>query len=217
MHYCPGGLYWVCNLLLTQSASFVTVLLYTRAYFPLSPEDLAPESSQAGNDMPAPYHPIDPPLLWGVVAVLEGSFLLLFALFLLTIERRYIFTFFTTMTAKDFACQCFDLATTDEAKFYILKKHPSYHASRKQELRVWLASNWEKWTVTEKPSWFTGRLLASIPADLLPATITAETLNLRRRSIKELEGGEGAGALAVKEGVRRFSMQMAGERGGGRG
>ena len=139
--------------------------------------------------------------------VLEGSFLIFFAIFILTIKRSYISTFFTTMTAKQFACQAYHLeayhlATTDRMRFRILKYHPSYHSSIKEELRVWLSSNWSAWTGADQPLWFTPRLLASIPADLLPAAATAETLEIRRKSIRE-EGG-------AQEGVRRFSVQLAG-------
>ena len=134
---------------------------------------------------------------------MEASFVLFFAIFLLNINRRYISTFFTTMTGSQFACHNFHIATTDEARFIIFKRHPSYYASIKGELRVWLASNWSSWTaVASPPPWFTPRILASIPEDLLPKDATPATRELRRKSIEQ-------------EGARRNSALLGG--GGGEG
>ena len=161
-----GGLFWTCNLIVGHIESFIAVKIYT-VY-----------SSTAAN-------PIDSSFLWDSMAILEGSFLFFFALFIRTINPAYISTFFTTMTGKQFACDNFRRATTDEVRFDIFNHSSSYYASIREELRAWLAVNWTLWTVEEKPAWFTPALLSKIPKDLLPKNATQETKELRRKSIDQ--------------------------------
>lgn len=164
--YEMGGLYWSCNLIIGHISCFVAVNLYSAL-------------NHAENA-------IDSSFLWTLVVILELSFVFFFALFLLSIKRSYISTFFTTMTGPQFACDVYRRAQSDEVRFDIFVHNESYYASIREELRVWLAADWERWTVDEKPQWFTPRLLASIPEDLLPKSATQETRERRRKSIDEL-------------------------------
>ena len=163
--YELGGLYWSCNLVLAHVESFIAIYLYTVS------------SDSTGKST-------TPSFVWTSFATLEGLFIVFFAVFLLNIKRSYISTFFTTMTAKQFACDAYRRATTDEIRFDIFGHHSSYYASIREELRSWLSTNWTRWTVDEEPAWFTPRILASIPEDLLPKSATQETKELRRQSIE---------------------------------
>ena len=157
--YDMGGLYWCSNLILAHVSAFVAVYLYTA----LSTSEL-----------------INSSFLWTLVAILEGSFLFFFAIFLRTINQSYISTFFTTATGPQYSHARYHLAINDEMRFLVFDQHPSYYAGIRQELRVWLADNWTRWTVDEKPEWLTPRLLLTIPEDLLPKKTTKETKDLRR-------------------------------------
>ena len=161
-----GGLYWSINLILGHILTFVAVYLYIALY--------------TGDNS------IRPSLLWTLAALLEGFFFFSFAVFLRTIDKAYISTFFTTTTGPQFVYEIYHRATNDESRFFVMSFRASYYASYKEEVRVWLSDNWTRWTVDEKPDWFTPRLLASIPEDLLPKNTTQETKELRRRSIQEM-------------------------------
>ena len=124
-------------------------------------------------------------------------------------------TFFATATGPKFVCNNYHVAATDEARSAIFSFHPSFYSSIKDELKIFLATNWKKWTVSEKPDWFTPHFLASIPEDMLPKDTSRTTREQRRKSIEEMKAGGGDKAASFVDGVRRFSMQM--EQGGGGG
>ena len=145
----------------------------------------------------APF--IDSTSLWTLTAILESSALVSIAVFVRNINQSHIHTFFSTATGPQFAADSFQTATTDEIRFDIFTYRKSYYASIRPELRAWLAGNWKRWTVDEKPEWFTPKLLARIPEDLIPASATQETRECRISAIKErrksLVGGAIGGGL----------------------
>ena len=73
------------------------------------------------------------------------------------------------MTAKQFRIQSFHDATTDRMKIAILKFHPSYYKSIRGEVGQWVKENWENWN-EEQPEWFTDRVKASVPKDMIPSS-----------------------------------------------
>ena len=105
--------------------------------------------------------------LWGLVGGLEVSFIVFFTIFAYTIERKYISTFFSTMTAKQYNIQLYHDATTDRMKSAILGCHSSYYESIRGEIGQWVRENWETWN-EEQPEWFTDRVKASVPKDMIP-------------------------------------------------
>ncbi len=141
-----GGIYWLVCIILGQGTSFVAVYLYGR-----SPE--AEGSSVAS--------------LWALVGGLELAFILLLTIFVLTIDRNYRGTFFSTMTAKQFRIQSFREAKTDTIKVNVLKLHPSYYKSIRGEVEEWVKDNWERWN-EEQPEWFTDVVKKRIPEDMIP-------------------------------------------------
>ena len=102
-----------------------------------------------------------------MVATLEVLGILFFILFLTVIKPNYLSTFFTTMTAKSFFCQCYHKAASDEAKIDIFNIHPSYYESIRLEIKELVSANWAKWN-DEQPVWFDSRLVAKIPSDMIP-------------------------------------------------
>ena len=103
------------------------------------------------------------------MVIASASSIVLFTLFLLNINRGYYSTFFTTMTAKKFYCQKFQDATTDQAKIAIFSRHYTYYVSIRSEVKDWVHKNWAQWN-EEKPEWFTTRVIAGIPVDMIPNT-----------------------------------------------
>ncbi len=105
--------------------------------------------------------------LWMLLGLLEAGFLASFGVFLFTIERKYISTFFSTMTGKEFRIQAFRETNKDQMKVNILKLHPSYYESIRGEVGQWVRANWESWN-EEKPPWFTDQVKKRFPGDMVP-------------------------------------------------
>ena len=106
--------------------------------------------------------------LWALLAALEGSFILFFAIFVKSINKKYVTTFYTTMTAREFRIKSYREAKSPQAKIQVLKLHPSYYASIRGEVAGWVQENYISW-IEERPSWFTERVKANIPLDMIPA------------------------------------------------
>ena len=71
------------------------------------------------------------------------------------------------MTAKQYNIQLYHDATTDRMKIAIFENHPSYYKSIWGEVGQWVRENWETWN-DERPEWFTDRVKASVPKDMIP-------------------------------------------------
>ena len=83
-------------------------------------------------------------------------------------NKKYVGTFFSTLTGRQFRTISFREAKTDQMKASIFKLHPSYYASIRSETAFWVRENWDIWN-EEKPEWFTERVKSSIPKDMIPA------------------------------------------------
>ena len=160
-------------LLIGQSTSFMAVYWFS-VYFVLasaqekesnSPGSEGTQDDAASAQSSAPWFTVGS--LWALVATLEFFFVLFFALFVLSINKRYIRTFFTTTTSKQFFVSHFLDAKHDQSKLYIFTLHPSYYKSVREDVKLWVAANYNKWN-EEKPEWFTDRVKASIPLDMIP-------------------------------------------------
>ena len=101
------------------------------------------------------------------MALLSIMSILFFALFTRYINKGYLETFFTTTTAKQFHCQKYHDAVNDSARLSIFSLHPSYYNEIRGEVCSFVRDNWERWN-DEKPEWFTTRVRASVPLDMIP-------------------------------------------------
>ena len=91
-----------------------------------------------------------------------------FVIFLRNINRKYINTFFTTMSAKRYIQLVkFHEADSDQTRLHIFEYHPSYHESIREGVKSWVLDNYER-LCDESPEWFTDRVKASIPKDMIP-------------------------------------------------
>ena len=166
-----GGVYWIICLLSGQSTSFVAVYL-----FYMVQEETVDSRFIFGS-------------LWSLLLALEASFVVSFTIFVLSMKKIYISTFFTTMTAKQFNIRRYREATSDRARLAIFGKHSSYYESIRGELKAWVTENYKNWD-EENPEWFTDRIKASVPLDMIPKNDDAD-------EIQEEKMGERRGSAAV--------------------
>jgi len=91
-----------------------------------------------------------------------AGLLVTFALFLASIERKYVATFFDARTASEFNADKFLNATTDENKFAILAKNEKLWRNIRNDVKDWLAAGIPVW-LEEQPTWLTDRYRSLIP------------------------------------------------------
>ena len=152
--YECGGLYWIVCLVLGQATSFVALYFYSR----LSTE----VGSKSSRD------------LWALLGATEAGFVTFFAIFVTAMAAKYRVTFFSTVTGAQFNQGRFQTAMTDKAKSDIFDKHPSYYDGIRDEVKAWVYANYSTW-LEEQPDWFTERVKASIPKDMIPNSEDEET------------------------------------------
>ena len=139
-------MYWIACLLIGQSTSFVAAYLYTRR---------DADNNDFSHD------------LWAFILASEVGFVFFFSTFVGLVEAKYRVTFFSTVTGKKFNQNNFRKATSDGVKIEIFSCHPSYYAGIRDEVKAWVSENCSTWN-EEKPDWFTERVKASIPKDMIP-------------------------------------------------
>ncbi len=141
---------WMWCLFVGQSSSFVAMYLFSVDY-----------GTQTGVDIS------EKKTLWTLIGGLEASFFIFFAFFLSSMNRKYITTFFTTLTAKQSVVRIFRAAPSDLAKFDVFTNHESFYANIRGEVKDWVLEKYESW-IDESPVWFTDRVKAGIPDDMVP-------------------------------------------------
>ncbi len=83
------------------------------------------------------------------------------------IKKTYRATFVSTATAKQFNHARFRTSVTDQGKVDIFSKHSVYYEGIWEECELWVKENWEAWN-EERPAWFTERVKASVPKEMIP-------------------------------------------------
>ena len=173
--YELGGLYWITCLVLGQLTSFAAVYLYSRS------AAASEKSATSPND------------LWALVGVLEGTFVVFFAIFVAMMAPKFRVSFFSTVTASQFCIRKYQNATLDQQKINVFGDHPSYHESINDEVKQWVRKNLAAWEA-EAPEWFTERVLASIPKDMIP-----------ERESEEEEKEDGKGIAKSTSSIRKLA------------
>ena len=112
--------------------------------------------------------------LWALLGATEAGFVTFFVIFVTTMTAKYRVTFFSTVTGAQFNQRRFRTATTEKAKSAIFFSHPSYHDGIRDEVKAWVSENYSTW-IEEKPDWFTERVNASIPKDMIPENEVEQT------------------------------------------
>ena len=178
-----GGLMWTLNLGIVQISCWAATLLYLKA----------PRDSRDTADR------IPPEQLYSAIGVISLVWLLSFSGFLMSIDRRYLHTFFSTETGKASATSHFLDNDSDELKAFIFRNNEWLWKEIRPQVKIWVKVNWVRWN-EEKPKWFTQNFVDTIPDDLIPIE---ELARLRA-------GGKRRKSSIVQE-MRRFSVGGGGE------
>ncbi len=105
--------------------------------------------------------------LYIVVGALAAVWAVVFGALLLTMERKYVRTFFLTMTGGEFSMNIFlDNVGNDELRADIFTNNQELWRPIRPEVEAWLRLRFKIWK-RDKPAWFTEALRRSIPADML--------------------------------------------------
>ena len=164
-HRSLGGIYWISCLIVAQASSYVAVYLVSINGEHGGQVVISSEAQQFSVST-----------IFIVLGVASLLCFTSFTVFVSNINRGYIGTFFTTITAKQFCCQRFHEATSESAKINVFSVHSSYYFDIKGEIMEWLADNWARWE-EEKPDWFVSKIISKIPLDMLPKDESTEEEN----------------------------------------
>jgi hypothetical protein len=183
-----GGILWLSTFVQNQAACFVAAMLYLK----YREEEEASFSAET---------------LFGTLLSLLLVWVLSLVVFVCYIDRSYLHTFYGTTTGPQFCELHFKNAKTDESKLAILKYHESYYKAFEDEMKVFIADNWDTW-MANQPDWLTENVIATVPDEYLPKAEVERLKKLgggqRRRSsvghtlgFVEVEGWGGGGGAKV--------------------
>ena len=141
--------------------------------------------------------------LYAVVGTIAAVWAIAFGVMLLTMDRKYVRTFFSTQTGRDVAMATFldndgDDDGNEERRARIFFGHQELWRPIRPQVQAWLRSRFKVWRRT-KPAWFTAALLASIPTDMLPPRDAARLTTAQggRRSTIHDDGASLAWRLSL--------------------
>ncbi len=179
----PGALYTSASAQLhattTQVAALGSVALYTAYY--------VGEAEVAAIT------------LYAVVGTIAAVWAIAFGAMLLTMDRKYVRTFFSTQTGRGFVMDHFlDNDGNEERRAQIFTNNEEQWRPIRPQVQAWLRSRFKVWRRT-KPAWFTAALLASIPTDMLPPRDAARLATAQggRRSTIHDDGASLAQRLSL--------------------
>jgi hypothetical protein len=176
-----GGAYWSFDLVLTMGSLLVSTYLAS-PYVDGKAIDIA-------SSMMNYFIPITT---------------LCFVVFLLNIENKYLHTFWSTQTSKDYSMAFFLEGESEEVKFLVLTYSRHHWVSIEGEIKKWVEMNWAKWE-EEKPDWFTDVMKALVPVDFIPADGDARRRESVRRASVDADAESGL-AGAFRASIRRASV-----------
>jgi hypothetical protein len=149
---CPCGPAQPCDFGLIRSAAqivaFASVALYAAFYVGEAKLEAA--------------------TLYAFVSTLTAVSFVSFGVLLLTIERKYVRTFFSTQIGGEYLMSHFlDNDGNDELRAEVFYNNEELWRPIRPQVQAWLRSRFRTWKQT-KPAWFTDALVACIPTDMLP-------------------------------------------------
>ena len=110
---------------------------------------------------------------------------------LLTIERKYVRTFFFTQTGGEYVMSQFlDNDGNDELRVEVFWYNQELWRPIRPQVQAWLRLRFRMWRRT-KPAWFTDALVACIPTDMLPVRdakrLSAQAPGGRRSTVHDAD------------------------------
>ena len=104
---------------------------------------------------------------WRLCGLIFLAMGVLWTVFLRTIKKEYLGTFFSTETGFRSNVRMFLDSTDESVKITIFGCHPSQWEGIREEVKTWIMLNWERWR-EEKPEWLTQERKTQIPDDFKP-------------------------------------------------
>ena len=155
-------------------------------------------------DYIAPVPKIGAKALWSILLGLLGVLGVNVGAFFSLIDSKYLKTFTTTDTGRQFAVREYYAATTDEEKIGVFGQHPIMYSRIESELIKSVHKNWAKWK-SDQPDWFTADVIATIPDKFIPVDevkrMDRESGVGQRRKSSVADalglGGDGKGSASV--------------------
>ncbi|GMI32518.1 hypothetical protein TeGR_g2179 [Tetraparma gracilis] len=138
-------------------------------------------------------------VIWTAVLASNGALVLSLAAFFAAINRSHVSAFFSFETLGDQFERLFYEHTEPELKLDIVTYHEAAYRHFRDDVKEYVEANIAEWE-EERPLWWTNKLLAGIPDDMLLAS-EGGTSALRRKRALEL-GDE------KRKGGRRNSMSL---------
>lgn len=107
--------------------------------------------------------------LYMTLVSLFSIWLLSAIIFVTSIKKEYLHTFYSTQISKEYHEKFFSSLgeTQDSEKSAILLTHPSIYSPFSDKIKVWTHDNWKQWE-TLKPDWFTVTWIKSIEREFIP-------------------------------------------------
>jgi hypothetical protein len=129
--------------------------------------------------------------LYAFVSTLTAVSIVSFGVLLLTMQRKYVRTFFSTQTGGEFAMSLFlHNDGSDELRTLIFYNNQELWRPIRPQVQAWLRSRFRMWRQT-KPAWFTEALVACIPTDMLPVRdakrLSAQAPGGRRSTVHDAD------------------------------
>ena len=155
----------------TQAAAFASVALYAAFYVGEAKLEAA--------------------TLYAVVGTLTAVSIVSFGVLLLTMERKYVRTFFSAQTGGEYVMSHFlDNDGNDEQQARVFYTNQELWRPIRPQVQAWLHSRFRTWRRT-KPAWFTDALVACIPTDMLPVRdakrLSAQAPGGRRSTVHDAD------------------------------
>jgi hypothetical protein len=169
-----GGFYFSLSMFMAFVGSFAAVKVY---YAEADPKDIVMQESS----------------MWLLIGSLSVLWLLCFIIFILSIKKRYVHTFYNLETGNEWAENKLLKGETDFERADMFTINKKKWKRIEAEAKAWIQDNWERWE-EEQPDWFTEVWKAGVDDDMIPeAEMRRQKVagggQRRRSSIGEMLGG----------------------------
>jgi hypothetical protein len=185
-----GGFYWLLDMFLTLLAPYAVIEFY---FSSTSTEDVWLDESTVRSILP----------------LLTGSWVLIFFVFMLSMNPEYRSTFYSLESGNEWAMSFFLRGDTDAKRVKPLRLNKAKWKKIRPEMKEFVLSKWETWE-EEQPDFFSHAFKKRVDDDMIPPEelrklLAAEGGKRRRSSVGEMLGG----SVGLKAESRRRSSSVA--------
>ena len=172
-----GGVHYSLTLLWSQISAVLSVVLYEQFY----------KNEENKRDK------IDAIELYTMTGSLVFVWAVSFYCFIKKINRKFLHTFFGSMTAPDYCVHLFRVGD-DRIKMDVFGTNVLFWAPIRDEVRAYTHANWERWQ-REKPDWFTAHFISTVPDEFIPRVEKDRRRSSAFGSMFGFSGGSGRGSV----------------------